>query len=99
MRRDPDPHGRLAGVEASGDSSLALNRQNPLREHESRLAQLLGRPPVGRMEIAAWERLEPQLDRSINRRKVRAAMRRRLKYATLTGAIKEALALLASDAP
>jgi hypothetical protein len=53
---------------------------------------------TARMEIAAWERLKPQPDLRINRRKVRAVMRRRLKYATLTGAIKEALALLASDA-
>ena len=47
-----------------------------------------------RLEIAAWERLKPQPDDGLNRRKVRAAMRRRLRYVTPTEAIREALRLI-----
>ena len=51
------------------------------------------------MEIAAWERLKPLPDSTMNRRKVRAAMRRRLKYVTPTQAIEEALRLLKDSTP
>ena len=49
---------------------------------------------TARMEIALWDSLKPLPDAGINRRKVRAAMRRRLKYAASTRAIEEALRLL-----
>lgn len=53
---------------------------------------------TARMDIAAWERLKPLPDAGMNRRKVRAAMRRRLKYKASTRAIEEALRLL-TDLP
>jgi hypothetical protein len=46
---------------------------------------------TARLEIPAWERLNPQPDGGMSPRKVRAAMRRRLAYATPTQAIREAL--------
>lgn len=46
------------------------------------------------LEIAAWERLKPRPDGRMNRRKVRALMRRRMKYVTRTRAIQEAFNLL-----
>ena len=49
---------------------------------------------TARLEVAAWERLKPQPDNSLNPRKVRAAMRRRLHYVTPTEAIRKALRLL-----
>ena len=49
---------------------------------------------TARLEITAWQKLKPQSDGSLNRRKVRAAMRRRLKYAAPTEAIREALRLI-----
>ena len=52
---------------------------------------------TGRIEIAAWPRLKPQ-PVSINHRKVRAVIRRRLKYIAPTHAVKEALALLKGEA-
>ena len=54
---------------------------------------------TARMEIAAWERLEPQPDGGMNPRKVRAVMRRRLKYVTPTQAIEQALRLLKGTTP
>ena len=51
-----------------------------------------------RMEIAAWAKLQPLEAAGLNRRKVYAAMRRRLKYVTATQAIKQALRLLRSTA-
>jgi hypothetical protein len=53
---------------------------------------------TARLEITAWQRLKPQPDGGLNPRKVRAAMRRRLKYVTPTGPIQEALRLL-QEAP
>jgi hypothetical protein len=53
---------------------------------------------TSRLAIAEWDRLEPMPDRRINRRKVRAAMRRRLKYVTPTQAVRDALATLAHQA-
>ena len=52
---------------------------------------------TSRMDMAAWHRLKPQ-QVSMNPRKVRAVMRRRLKYVTPTQAIKEALSLLKGEA-
>jgi hypothetical protein len=52
-----------------------------------------------RLEVAAWEKLKPLSDAGISRRKVRAFMRRRLKYATSTQAIEEALRLLNGTTP
>ena len=46
---------------------------------------------TARLEIAAWERLQPQPEHGINPRKVRAAMRRRLRYVSQTETIREAL--------
>jgi hypothetical protein len=46
------------------------------------------------LEIAAWERLKPQPEDGLNPRKVRAAMRRRLRYVTATEPSREALRLL-----
>ena len=54
---------------------------------------------TARIDIAAWQRLTPHADRSTNPRKVRAFMRRRLKYAAPTQAIKQALSLLKGTAP
>jgi hypothetical protein len=51
-----------------------------------------------RMEIAAWAKLRPLETAGLNRRKVYAAMRRRLKYVTATQAIKQALRLLKGTA-
>jgi hypothetical protein len=53
---------------------------------------------TARIEVAAWESLQPLEAAGLNRRKVYAAMRRRLKYATATQAIKQALRLLRSTA-
>jgi len=53
---------------------------------------------TARLEIATWERLQPQPDNSLSRRKVRAAMRRRLRYVTPTEAIRDALRLLQETA-
>ena len=44
-----------------------------------------------RLEIAAWEKLRPCPHKGVNPRKVRAVMRRRLKYVTPTRAIEEAI--------
>ena len=52
-----------------------------------------------RIEIAAWERLQPLEAIGLNRRKVRSAMRRRLKYMTANKAIRQALSLLKNSAP
>ena len=52
---------------------------------------------TSRMDIAAWQRLKPQ-QVSMNPRKVRAVMRRRLKYVAPTQAIKDAMRLLKSEA-
>ena len=49
---------------------------------------------TARVEIDLWHKLKPQLHGRLNRRKVRAMMRRRLPYVTPTGAIREALRLL-----
>ncbi len=46
---------------------------------------------TARLQITAWERLNPQPHTGLNRCKVRAAMRRRLHYVTPTEAIREAL--------
>jgi len=51
-----------------------------------------------RVEITLWQRLKPQPDDGLNRRKVRAAMRRRLRYVTPTEAIRDALLLLQETA-
>ena len=53
---------------------------------------------TARLEIAIWEKLKPQLQDRLNRRKVRAVMRRRLRYVTSTEAIREALRLLQETA-
>ena len=53
---------------------------------------------TARVEIAAWERLKPRPDGTLNRRKVRATMRRRLKYVASTQTIKEALRTLNGEA-
>lgn len=50
------------------------------------------------LEIAQWERLKPQLQDGLNRRKVRAVMRSRLRYVTATATIREALRLLQETA-
>jgi hypothetical protein len=49
---------------------------------------------TARIEIKLWQTLKPQLHGRLNRRKVRAMMRRRLGDVTPTGAIREALRLL-----
>jgi hypothetical protein len=49
---------------------------------------------TARLEIAVWVKLQPLEAAGLNRRKVYAAMRRRLKYVTATHAIKQALHLL-----
>lgn len=49
---------------------------------------------TARLEIAAWERLKPQPHDALSTRKVRAVMRRRLRYVTPTAAIREAFRLL-----
>src|SRR5271163_2185994 len=54
---------------------------------------------TARIEIPAWERLKPQPDSAMNRRKVRAAMRHRLKFTASTHAIEEALRLLRGGTP
>jgi len=53
---------------------------------------------TARIEIAAWEKLQPIEATGLNRRKIRSAMRQRLKYATSTQSVKEALRLL-KDTP
>ena len=53
---------------------------------------------TARMEVAAWKSLQPLEAAGLNRRKVRAAMRRRLQYVTATQAIRQALRLLRSAA-
>jgi hypothetical protein len=53
---------------------------------------------TARMEIAAWNSLKPQPHTRVNRRKVLATMRRRLKYATETQAVREAIRLLKDSA-
>jgi len=53
---------------------------------------------TARLEISLWQMLKPQLHGRLNRRKVRAVMRRRLRYVTPTGAIREALRLLQETA-
>jgi hypothetical protein len=52
-----------------------------------------------RIEIALWENLKPHATSGMNRRKVRAAMRRRLHYAMATRAVNEALRLLKDASP
>jgi hypothetical protein len=54
---------------------------------------------TARIEIAVWEKLGPQPDSRINRRKVRRIMRRRLKYTASTRPIAEALRLPNGKAP
>ncbi|HEY7330697.1 MAG TPA: hypothetical protein VH592_23860 [Gemmataceae bacterium] len=49
---------------------------------------------TARIEIVAWQKLKPQLHDRLNPRKVRAVMRRRLRYGTPTEAIRQALRLL-----
>jgi hypothetical protein len=46
------------------------------------------------LEIALWQKLRPQPADQLNPRKVRAIMRRRLKYVTPTESIQEAFRLL-----
>ena len=54
---------------------------------------------TARIEIAAWDRLEPQADSRMNRRKVRTLMRARLKYTAPTQAIAQAIRLLKARTP
>jgi hypothetical protein len=54
---------------------------------------------TARLEIAAWQRLKPLPDGTLSRRKVRAAMRRRLHYVAPTQPIREALDLLKATSP
>jgi hypothetical protein len=54
---------------------------------------------TARVEIAAWEKLKPVPDSSINRRKVRAVMRHRLKYSASTQTISDAIRLLNVKTP
>jgi hypothetical protein len=49
---------------------------------------------TARMEIAAWAKLHPIETTGLNHRKVADSMRRRLKDATATQAIRQALHLL-----
>jgi hypothetical protein len=49
---------------------------------------------TARLERTTWERLKPKTAAGLNPRKVRAVMRRRLRYVTPTEAIREALRLL-----
>ena len=53
---------------------------------------------TARLGIDVWESLHPLDATGLNRRKVHTAMRRRLKYATATEAIKQALRLLKEKA-
>jgi len=53
---------------------------------------------TARIEVATWESLRPLEAAGLNRRKVYAVMRRRLKYVTPTHAIKQALHLLKGTA-
>jgi hypothetical protein len=53
---------------------------------------------TARMDLAAWDGLNAEPDGRMNRRKVRAAMRDRLRYVQRTEAVKAAMALLASQA-
>ena len=50
------------------------------------------------LEITAWQTLHPIEAAGLNRRKVYAVMRRRLKYVTATQAITQALRLLKGGA-
>jgi hypothetical protein len=54
---------------------------------------------TARVEIAVWEALKPVADKGINRRKVRGAMRQRLKYTPSTRTIAEAMRLLKDKTP
>jgi|GEM_PF-6774921 len=54
---------------------------------------------TARIEISTWQTLNPLEETGLNRRKVRSAMRQRLKYATATRAINQALSLLKATAP
>jgi hypothetical protein len=54
---------------------------------------------TARVEIAAWDKLKPEPDSTMNRRKVRAVMRHRLKYAATTQAISDAIRLLNGKTP
>ena len=54
---------------------------------------------TARIEIATWETLKPLEATGLTRRKVRSAMRQRLKYTTATRAINQALSLLKGNAP
>ncbi len=49
---------------------------------------------TARLEIAVWQSLRPLEAAGLNRRKVYATMRRRLKYVPTAHAIKQALHLL-----
>jgi hypothetical protein len=49
---------------------------------------------TARLEITVWQRLKPRPHDGLNPRNMRAAMRRRLRYVTPTGAIRDALRLL-----
>jgi len=53
---------------------------------------------TARIEINLWQRLRPQLQGRLNPRKVRAVMRRRLKYIAPTQALREALRLVQETA-
>ena len=53
---------------------------------------------TARLEVMTWQKLKPQPDDGLNRRKVCAAMRRRLRYVTPTEAIRDALRLLQETA-
>jgi len=54
---------------------------------------------TARIEINLWQKLKPQSQDRLNSRKVRAVMRRRLRYVTPTEAIREALRQLQEMAP
>jgi hypothetical protein len=54
---------------------------------------------TARIEVAAWGKLKPLEATGLNPRKVRSAMRQRLRYATATRAIHQALTLLKGTAP
>jgi hypothetical protein len=49
---------------------------------------------TARMQISGWQNLRPHDAGHLNRRKVRAVIRHRLKYATRTRAINQALTQL-----
>jgi hypothetical protein len=53
---------------------------------------------TARVEIITWQKLKPQPAESLNRRKVRAVMRRHLRYVTPTEPIREALRRLQENA-